>query len=259
MKSTTDYIYSTLFLNGENSDLCITALNKEWKLHKIYLCQSPYFDSMFKSGSRWIESTQSSMEINIPDENINESALYIAFGSFYKEDIEIVPLEVVNVLACASLFSLDGLIAKCAEIMIDNINFKSVIGFYEASLIYGVKSVTDTTLQWLSHNLMTSTEFFLADLKLNLFEEILSSKDLMIIQVETDLYTLCKKWLYFQLNKPLATHPPVKLDKNWQRTCNEFFKKLMANPNGSELMLADLDDSGTHGDEASLVLGKWTL
>lgn len=93
---------------------------------------------------------------------------------------------------------------------------------------------------------MTSTEFFLADLKLSLFEEILSTKDLLIIQVETDLYTLCKKWLYFQLNKPLASSPPVKLDKNWQKICNEFFKNLIANPNDSDMMSADLNDSGTH-------------
>lgn len=248
MRSTTDYIYTTLFINGENSDLCVTALNKEWKLHKIYLCQSPYFDSMFKNGSRWKESNQSSMKIAIPDENINEKSLFIAFGSFYKEDIEIVPLEVVNVLACASLFSLDGLISKCAEIMIDNINYKSVVGFYEASLTYGVKSVTDTTLKWLSHNLMSSSEFFLADLKLLLFEKILSTNELLIIQVETDLYTLCKKWLYFQLNKP--TIPGVKLDKSWQKTCNDFFKSFLTieSSHGAN----DLNDSGT--DEASLVL-----
>lgn len=249
MKSTTEYIYTTLFLNGENSDLCITALNKEWKLHKIYLCQSPYFDSIFTNGSRWKESNQSSMHIAIPDVKINEQALFIAFGSFYREDIEIMPLEVVNVLACASLFSLDGLIIKCAEIMIDNINFKSVINFYEASLTYGVKSVTESTLKWLSHNLMSSNEFFLADLKLSLFEQVLSnSKDLLIIQVETDLYTLCKKWLYFQLNSKDPI-PVLKLDKNWQKTCNDFFKSLLISK--KEEQACDLDDSGT--DDTSVL------
>ena len=74
------------------------------------------------------------MQIAIPDDNINEKALFITFGSFYREEIEILPTDVVNVLACASLLSLDGLIAKCAEIMIDTINFKSVIAYHEASL-----------------------------------------------------------------------------------------------------------------------------
>ncbi len=39
LKSTSQYIYETLFINGENSDVSIVALGKEWRLHKVYLCQ----------------------------------------------------------------------------------------------------------------------------------------------------------------------------------------------------------------------------
>lgn len=39
LKSTSRYIYQTLFLNGENSDIRICALGQEWNLHKVYLCQ----------------------------------------------------------------------------------------------------------------------------------------------------------------------------------------------------------------------------
>jgi len=255
MKSTTDYIYTHLFLNGEESDLTVHAHGKEWKLHKIYLRQSHYFETMFNNASRWKESNQTSIQIALPDPNITEKALFIAFGSFYSESIEIVPTEVVSVLACASLLSLDGLIDKCAEIMIDSLNFKSVIEYYEASLTYGVKSVTDATLKWLSSNLVHSSEFFLSDLKLSLFEEILSSNDLIVIQVETDVYTLCKKWLYFQLNRPKES-PPSKLDKNWQKTCNNFFKKFLDTDIAPSTSVSD--DSGILSDleesaQASLI------
>ncbi len=162
MKSTTDYIYTHFFLNGESSDITIEALGKEWKLHKTYLCQSPYFETMFKSGSKWKESSQPTIKIAMPDEKINEKSLFVTFGAFYREDIEILPTEVVNVLACASLLSLEGLICKCAEVMIDNINYKSVIGYHEASLTYGVKAVSDSTLKWLCSNIMSSSEFFLS-------------------------------------------------------------------------------------------------
>lgn len=43
LKSTSKYIYQTLFLNGENSDIKICALGEEWNLHKIYLCQVSYW------------------------------------------------------------------------------------------------------------------------------------------------------------------------------------------------------------------------
>jgi hypothetical protein len=240
MKSTTQYVYNTLFLNGENSDLIIKALNKEWHLHKIYLCQSPYFDSMFKNGSKWKESNQKVIEIAIPDKNISEKSLFTAFGSFYKEDIEIVPLEVTSVLACASLFSLDGLLAQCETVMIENINHKSVFSYYEASIMYGIKSVTEAALKWLCYNIMQNNEICLSDIKPQLFEKIISSSDLMIVQVETDLYTLCKKWLYFQLNKSVKT-----LDGNWQKTCNEFFKSL---PN---LNITESDESEITQDSPS--------
>ena len=39
MRSTSQYIYDTLFINGENSDVKIIACGREWKLHKVYLCQ----------------------------------------------------------------------------------------------------------------------------------------------------------------------------------------------------------------------------
>jgi len=121
---------------------------------------------MFKSGSQWKESSQSAIKIAMPDEKINERSLFITFGSFYREDIEILPTEVVNVLSCASLLSLDGLISKCAEIMIDNINYKSVIEYHEASLTYGVKVVTDSTLKWICSNIMSNTDFSLSKIVL---------------------------------------------------------------------------------------------
>ena len=119
-----------------------------------------------------------------------------------------MPLEVINVLACASLLSLDGLITQCAQVMRENVNSESVLAYHEASLIYGVKQVEEDTLKWLCQNLMNGggsvgTEMIKVDsLSLNLFEKIISSDQLFIIQVETDLYSLCKKWLYFQLNGP---------------------------------------------------------
>ena len=48
LKSTSRYIYETLFENGQDSDVTIQAMGRSWKLHKVYLCQSAYFNSMFR-------------------------------------------------------------------------------------------------------------------------------------------------------------------------------------------------------------------
>uniref|UniRef100_A0A6I8N7V4 BTB domain-containing protein n=1 Tax=Ornithorhynchus anatinus TaxID=9258 RepID=A0A6I8N7V4_ORNAN len=104
MGSTANYIYQTLFLNGENSDIKICALGEEWSLHKLYLRQSGYFSSMF-CGS-WKESTVDVIELEIPDGNIDTEALQVAFGSLYRDDVLVESSRVISVLAAACMLQL---------------------------------------------------------------------------------------------------------------------------------------------------------
>lgn len=64
-----EYIYQALFLEGKNSDVTVCALGEEFYLHKVYLCQSHYFASMF--GGSWIETTQNHITIDVVDPLIN--------------------------------------------------------------------------------------------------------------------------------------------------------------------------------------------
>lgn len=59
MKTTTEYIYQVLFIDGENSDITISALGKEWKLHKLYLKQVRVI-SVLVSLLTWNEQTATS-------------------------------------------------------------------------------------------------------------------------------------------------------------------------------------------------------
>uniref|UniRef100_A0A8W4FFN2 BTB domain-containing protein n=1 Tax=Sus scrofa TaxID=9823 RepID=A0A8W4FFN2_PIG len=110
VKIASEYAYQTLFLNGENSDIKIRALGKEWNLHKVYLCQSGYFASMF-SGA-WRETTMNTIELQMPDENIDREALHEALGSLYRNPVLIPPSRVVPILATASMLQLDELIQQ---------------------------------------------------------------------------------------------------------------------------------------------------
>ncbi|KAM6342366.1 germ cell-less protein-like 1 isoform 1-T5 [Podargus strigoides] len=198
LKSTSKYIYQTLFLNGENSDIKICALGEEWNLHKIYLCQSGYFSSMF-SGS-WKESNMNIIELEIPDQNIDVEALQVAFGSLYRDDVLIKPSRVVALLAAACMLQLDGLIQQCGETMKETINAKTVCGYYNSAGTYGLDSVKKKCLEWLLNNLMThqSVELF-KELSINLMKQLISSSNLFVMQVEMDVYTALKKWMFLQL------------------------------------------------------------
>ena len=115
LKNTSRYIFETLFQNGQDSDVTISALGNSWPLHKVYLCQSPYFNSMF-SGN-WVETNRRQININVPDPNVTREALHIAFGSLYRDEVSIRPIEAESLLAAASLLQLDSLIQHCEDVM----------------------------------------------------------------------------------------------------------------------------------------------
>ncbi|KAJ7305289.1 hypothetical protein JRQ81_011206 [Phrynocephalus forsythii] len=198
LKCTSKYIYQTLFLNGENSDIKICALGEEWNLHKIYLCQSGYFSSMFRGS--WKESGMDTIELEIPDQNIDIEALQVAFGSLYRDEVLINPSRVIALLAAASMLQLDGLILQCGETMKETINAKTVCGYYNSAGTYGLDSLKKKCLEWLLNNLMThqSIELF-KELSINLMKQLISSSNLFVMQVEMDVYTALKKWMFLQL------------------------------------------------------------
>ncbi|TKS84540.1 Germ cell-less protein-like 1 [Collichthys lucidus] len=207
LKSTSRYIYQTLFLNGENSDIRICALGQEWNLHKVYLCQSGYFSSMF-SGS-WKESNMMEINLEIPDQNIDTEALQVVFGSLYRDDVLIKPSRVVSILAAACMLQLDGLIQQCGETMKENISAKTVCGYYACASIYGLDSVMKKCLEWLLNNLMTHQNVdLMKELGVEVMEQLIQSSDLFVMQVEMDVYTALKKWMFLQLN--LLWDGPIK-------------------------------------------------
>jgi len=197
LKSTSRYIYETLFENGQDSDVTIKALGHSWRLHKVYLCQSAYFNSMF-SGN-WVESNRNEIDIDVPDPNVTRQALDLALGSLYKDEVVIKPVEAGNLLAAASLLQLDSLIQHCEDIMKENIGPRTVTNFYDAAVTYGNPSLRQECFSWLLKNLMTSSPEFLVGISTELMAGLVENADLFVMQVEMDVYTLLKKWAFLRL------------------------------------------------------------
>ncbi|NXU47670.1 GMCL1 protein, partial [Turnix velox] len=169
-----------------------------WSYFFSSLTQSGYFSSMF-SGC-WKESSMNVIELEIPDQNIDIEALQVAFGSLYRDDVLIKPSRVVALLAAACMLQLDGLILQCGETMKETINAKTVCSYYNSAGMYGLDSVKKKCLEWLLNNLMThqSVELF-KELSINLMKQLISSSNLFVMQVEMDVYTALKKWMFLQL------------------------------------------------------------
>ncbi|KAK3869228.1 hypothetical protein Pcinc_017317 [Petrolisthes cinctipes] len=201
LTSTSKYIYKTLFEDGRASDVTVVALGTEWHLHKVYLCQSPYFSSMF-SGN-WSETNQSEINIEILDDNINIDALHLALGQFYKDDVEVEAAHVIPLLATALLLQMDPLIDQCTAIMKETINIQTVLQYHEAARRYGVVEVDKACKEWLLHNLLTQvTEqpTTLRHIPPDLLYELLSSPHLYVMQTEFSIYVMLKAWVFLRLN-----------------------------------------------------------
>ncbi|GBM72142.1 Protein germ cell-less [Araneus ventricosus] len=197
--STTRYVYQALFEEGQGSDVRIVALNRTWNLHKLYLSQSPYFNSMFNG--EWRERLQDEIDIIITDENITSDALHKVFGSLYQDEIQIMPLEAVAVLACATLLQLDDLIQQSVEVMKESINIETILLYYEASELYGLIEVKNSTLDWLNRNMlfcMNASPEHLRQVSCDLMSELISSPKLVVVQTEFSLYLLLKNWVFLK-------------------------------------------------------------
>uniref|UniRef100_A0A1A9WV05 BTB domain-containing protein n=1 Tax=Glossina brevipalpis TaxID=37001 RepID=A0A1A9WV05_9MUSC len=240
--STTQYIYQALFKEQKNSDIAIMALNKVWNLHKVYLSQSPYFYSMF-NGS-WRESCQDFVHVKILDERITLEALDAVFGSMYSDEIEIDAKSVISILATATLFHLDGVIDKCAEVMTETINADTVITYYDAACQYGCRSVKNSTFNWLEVNLLSVYAKYsniLKHISIDLMTALISSPDLYVMQTEFSLYAMLRSWIYLRLHPSYDPGNPQNQEghqqqQQQQQPALEMVATLTENGNSSDVI-----------------------
>ncbi|XP_065845714.1 germ cell-less protein-like 1 [Oscarella lobularis] len=212
IRKTSLYIYETMFVQGANADVVIAALGKEWRLHRIYLCQSSYFSALFNGN--WKDSNDSRIEIEILDPNITKEALHATFGSLYKDDVTLTTDEVVSVLATSRMLQVEGLLEQCIGFMTSHITPEVVCVFYQAAREYGLESVELQCFEWLQQRLMTAQSVtLLKELSGELLLRLVVSPKLFVMQVEMDLYTLVKEWLYLQLFPNSTVSDIVQLQK----------------------------------------------
>ncbi|XP_054937560.1 germ cell-less protein-like 1 [Physeter macrocephalus] len=197
-KDSSGSVYEALFLRGEESDVRIRALGEEWNLHRVHLCQSGYFASMF-SGAWW-ETTMDTIELQMPEENIDREALHEALGSLYRDSMRIPARQVVAILVTASMLQLDDLIQQCGEVMKETVSAQTVCSYYYSAESYGLQNIRSMCLQWLLDNMMTQrSEELLREVSLDLMKEVIASSDHLVMEVEMDVYTMLKKWMFLQL------------------------------------------------------------
>jgi len=201
LHTTSQYIYENLFREGKDSDIVVKALGKSWKLHKLYLQQSPYFASLFSG--RWADGYKNVININIVDPCITLDSLHLTFGSLYQDEITVEPGDVIPVLAAATLFQLEGLISQCLVIMDETVNVETVVRYWEACQQYGANQVAGVCVDWLAVNLLSHLPDHparLREISPELMSQLVSSAHLFVMQTEFSVYVLLRLWMFLQLH-----------------------------------------------------------
>jgi len=201
LHTTSQYIYDNLFQAGKDSDVVLRALGKSWKLHKLYLQQSPYFASLFSG--RWVDGNKTVYNINVVDPCITLDSLHITFGSLYQDEITVEPGDVIPVLAAASLFQLEGVINQCLVIMDETVNVETVVRYWEACQQYGCAQMSKVCVDWLTVNLLSNMPDHparLREISPALMSDLVSSAHLFVMQTEFSVYVLLRLWMFLQLH-----------------------------------------------------------
>lgn len=73
-------------------------------------------------GGSWRETHKDLIDIDVVDPRITQEALFTVFGSLYLDEVSLDPRDIISTLATATLFQLDGLIERCAEVMNESMN-----------------------------------------------------------------------------------------------------------------------------------------
>ncbi|EFO92990.1 CRE-GCL-1 protein [Caenorhabditis remanei] len=196
--NTCAYVYQKLFLEGEDSDITIAACGREWKVHKLYLKQTKFFESMFDGA--WAESKTGRVDMEITDPNIDGDGLNAVLGCLYHNEIEIDLENIEATVAAASYIVLESVTERCAEMMIEALSTSNAVRYYELSTKYGLDGVRVKSLELLLHQffkIMTDKEM-LRELDHDLLVTLLTSPNLFIMEGEYDLYKTVRLWIYMK-------------------------------------------------------------
>jgi hypothetical protein len=78
MKTICLNLYRKGFLNGSFSDVTVSVLGMDYKLHRLILSQNPYFASMLEQ--TWKESVQPRVQLKIDDPHISVESMTMLFS-----------------------------------------------------------------------------------------------------------------------------------------------------------------------------------
>mmetsp|Transcript_12856 Transcript_12856/g.55175 ORF Transcript_12856/g.55175 Transcript_12856/m.55175 type:complete len:552 (+) Transcript_12856:87-1742(+) len=126
----------------EFSDVTVTALGKEYPLHRLVLSRSPYFSVLMRGP--WKDATSPTLTLEIQDPLVDEAAVEVALGFLYeKVPEELTPELATRTLAAASFLDLQDLCELCADVIVSDIRPETLCEYVKLTTLSQYKTVHD--------------------------------------------------------------------------------------------------------------------
>ncbi|VIO85954.1 BTB/POZ domain containing protein [Brugia malayi] len=208
---TAKYIHKRLFVDGAKSDITICALGRTWNLHRLYLEQCKFFDSLFRG--HWKDSNNAVVQIDVVDPNVTVEGFNMVLESLYHNEIELDLENVASLVASASMLSLDSVMERCAELCAESLTDERVLEFYALAEQYGLLDLFEKCFQYLKNNFwrLSNKPEILHTVSHVTMVKLMAASDLLVVEGELDLYETIKKWIFLQA-------VPDVMDNNKMRT-----------------------------------------
>nr|XP_022344789.1 BTB/POZ domain-containing protein 16-like isoform X1 [Crassostrea virginica] len=148
------------------------------------------------------------IKLDCHDPLLTKTAMAVALGNLYHDELEVELEEVANVLAAASVLGFKALQNTCGKMMLENISHRTVCKYYLAASKYQQEQVVLACERWLELNLIPqmSCQIQLRDVPMDLLQKILKSNRLFTFN-EYSIYRLLSYWLFLQLNPHIQLMP----------------------------------------------------
>ncbi|XP_063435144.1 BTB/POZ domain-containing protein 16-like isoform X2 [Mytilus trossulus] len=153
-------------------------------------------------------SSVTMIKLDIKDPLITKTAMAVALGNLYHDELDVDLEDVANVLAASSQIGYKALQNGCARLMLNNISYKTVCRYHHACTKYQQEEVVKACERWLELNLLPelSNQIYLREISMELLQKILKSNRLYVPN-EYTVYRTLSYWLFLQLNSSIQLMP----------------------------------------------------
>ncbi|XP_041368498.1 BTB/POZ domain-containing protein 16-like [Gigantopelta aegis] len=148
------------------------------------------------------------IKLQIDDPLVTQTAMAVALGNLYHDEIEGDINNIEGILAAASILQFKPLVEWCVKNMLLSISTSTVCKYHLAASKYKQEGIVAACERWLELNLIPqlANQIQLRELPIDILQKIIKSSKLFVYN-EYSVYKTLALWIFLQLNPKMQLMP----------------------------------------------------